>query len=134
MLTFSSDILIRERDLATSFIAGIPHCRVLIHRIRPADRRTLQSKHQTRRRSFQIGQIHFRRSLSLDAIAPPPFFLEVIGVHIHPEYVRMTSRTRTCLANLLMLAGMFNNTEIGKKAWLFAKLQPGKARKRINAT
>ena len=25
-------------------------------------------------------------------------------------------------------------TEIGKKAWLFAKLQPGKARKRINAT
>ena len=26
------------------------------------------------------------------------------------------------------------NTEIGKKAWLFAKLQPGRARKRINAT
>ena len=25
-------------------------------------------------------------------------------------------------------------TEIGKKAWLFAKLQPGRARKRINAT
>ena len=24
--------------------------------------------------------------------------------------------------------------EIGKKAWLFAKLQPGRARKRINAT
>ena len=26
------------------------------------------------------------------------------------------------------------HTEIGKKAWLFAKLQPGRARKRINAT
>ena len=26
------------------------------------------------------------------------------------------------------------STEIGKKAWLFAKLQPGRARKRINAT
>ena len=26
------------------------------------------------------------------------------------------------------------HTEIGKKAWLFAKLQPGTARKRINAT
>ena len=26
------------------------------------------------------------------------------------------------------------NTEIGKKAWLFAKLQPGRARKKINAT
>ena len=26
------------------------------------------------------------------------------------------------------------NTEIGKKAWLFAKLQPGTARKKINAT
>ena len=25
-------------------------------------------------------------------------------------------------------------TEIGKEAWLFAKLQPGRARKRINAT
>ena len=25
-------------------------------------------------------------------------------------------------------------TEIGKKAWLFAKLQPGRARKIINAT
>ena len=25
------------------------------------------------------------------------------------------------------------STEIGKKAWLFAKLQPGRARKRINA-
>ena len=25
-------------------------------------------------------------------------------------------------------------TEIGKKAWLFAKLQPGRGRKRINAT
>ena len=25
-------------------------------------------------------------------------------------------------------------TEIGKKAWLFAKLQPGRAGKRINAT
>ena len=25
-------------------------------------------------------------------------------------------------------------TEIGKKAWLFAKLQQGRARKRINAT
>ena len=25
-------------------------------------------------------------------------------------------------------------TEIGKKAWLFAKLQPGRARKRFNAT
>ena len=25
-------------------------------------------------------------------------------------------------------------TEIGKKAWLFAELQPGRARKRINAT
>ena len=27
-----------------------------------------------------------------------------------------------------------NFTEIGKKAWLFAKLQPGRARKRMNAT
>ena len=26
------------------------------------------------------------------------------------------------------------STEIGKKAWLFAKLQPGRARKRNNAT
>ena len=26
------------------------------------------------------------------------------------------------------------NFEIGKKAWVFAKLQPGRARKRINAT
>ena len=26
------------------------------------------------------------------------------------------------------------STEIVKKAWLFAKLQPGRARKRINAT
>ena len=28
----------------------------------------------------------------------------------------------------------FTSTEIGKKARLFAKLQPGRARKRINAT
>ena len=27
-----------------------------------------------------------------------------------------------------------SSTEIGKKAWLFAKLQPGRASKRINAT
>ena len=27
-----------------------------------------------------------------------------------------------------------DSTEIGKKVWLFAKLQPGRARKRINAT
>ena len=27
-----------------------------------------------------------------------------------------------------------NYTDIGKKAWLYAKLQPGRARKRINAT
>ena len=27
-----------------------------------------------------------------------------------------------------------HTTEIGKKVWLFAKLQPGRARKRINAT
>ena len=27
-----------------------------------------------------------------------------------------------------------HDTEISKKAWLFAKLQPGRARKRINAT
>ena len=26
------------------------------------------------------------------------------------------------------------NTKIGQKAWLFAKLEPGRARKRINAT
>ena len=26
------------------------------------------------------------------------------------------------------------NTEIGKTAWLFAKLQPGRARKKIDAT
>ena len=26
------------------------------------------------------------------------------------------------------------STEIGQKVWLFAKLQPGRARKRINAT
>ena len=30
--------------------------------------------------------------------------------------------------------GSYPNTEIGKKAGLFAKLQPGRARKRINAT
>ena len=29
---------------------------------------------------------------------------------------------------------MLVHTGIGKKAWLFAKLQPGRARKRINAT
>ena len=29
---------------------------------------------------------------------------------------------------------LHSSTEIGKKAWLFAKLQPGRARKRINAT
>ena len=29
---------------------------------------------------------------------------------------------------------LFALTEIGKKAWLFAKLQPGRDRKRINAT
>ena len=27
-----------------------------------------------------------------------------------------------------------HSTEIGRKAWLFAKLQPGRAKKRINAT
>ena len=27
-----------------------------------------------------------------------------------------------------------HSTEIGKKAWLFAKLQAGRARKKINAT
>ena len=27
-----------------------------------------------------------------------------------------------------------SSTDIGKKAWLFAKLQPGRARKIINAT
>ena len=32
------------------------------------------------------------------------------------------------------LNGMISFTEIGKKAGLFAKLQPGRARKRINAT
>ena len=35
---------------------------------------------------------------------------------------------------LLPLAAFPRITEIGKKAWLFAKLQPGKARNRINAT
>ena len=94
--TYTQDILIRERDNETSFIAGIPHCRALIHRIRPTD--ALSNLNiKLGRRSFQIGQIHFRRSLSLDAIAPPPFlFLEVLGVHNHPEYVRMTTRTRAC--------------------------------------
>ena len=29
---------------------------------------------------------------------------------------------------------LLHSTEIGKKAGLFAKLQPGRARKRINAT
>ena len=29
---------------------------------------------------------------------------------------------------------VFDTTEIGKKAWLFAMLQPGRAGKRINAT
>ena len=28
---------------------------------------------------------------------------------------------------------VFTFTEIGKKSWLFAKLQPGRARKKINA-
>ena len=32
------------------------------------------------------------------------------------------------------MASCVDSTEIGKKAWLFAKLQPGRARKRINAT
>ena len=31
------------------------------------------------------------------------------------------------------MGGWIYCTEIGKKAWLFAKLQPGRARKRINA-
>ena len=30
--------------------------------------------------------------------------------------------------------GNYNCARIGKKAWLFAKLQPGRDRKRINAT
>ena len=30
-------------------------------------------------------------------------------------------------------ACVINFTDIGKKAWLFAKLKPGRARKRINA-
>ena len=30
--------------------------------------------------------------------------------------------------------GFSNSTGIGKKAWPFAKLEPGRARKRINAT
>ena len=36
--------------------------------------------------------------------------------------------------SLTMIPCSLESTEIGKKAWLFAKLQPGRARKRINAT
>ena len=35
---------------------------------------------------------------------------------------------------LLAICGYRLCAEIGKKAWLFAELQPGRARKQINAT
>ena len=34
----------------------------------------------------------------------------------------------------LLLPFAQHGTEIGKEAWLFAKLQPGRARKRMNTT
>ena len=40
----------------------------------------------------------------------------------------------TLLVRIRFDEGSFLTTEIGKKAWLFAKLQPGRARKKINAT
>ena len=41
----------------------------------------------------------------------------------------LVEAARTCITNLWR-----PSTEISKKAGLFAKLQPGRARKRINAT
>ena len=45
-------------------------------------------------------------------------------------------RVSTIFMNLLLVLEEVESscTEIGKKAWLFAKLHPGRARKRINAT
>ena len=47
----------------------------------------------------------------------------------------MRSINRPCVVAVVRVLGSINdNTGIGKKAGAFAKLQPGRARKRINAT
>ena len=54
-----------------------------------------------------------------------------VGGHSH-----MMSELRGKGIGQLLTKGrvVAGNIEIGKKAWLFAKLQPGRARKTINTT
>ena len=47
---------------------------------------------------------------------------------------RVTQKRAWAMVNTNVSWWHVITTEIGKKAWLFAKLQPGRARKRIDAT
>ena len=63
-------------------------------------------------------------------------FVVVVVVKLH-KIKKTLSKIKWSPTALLERRQPINSSlcaEIGKKAWLFAKLQPGRARKRINAT
>ena len=69
-------------------------------------------------------------------LPPPPASIHgsnfgTVGAHSYLRLVRRVPRHHTL--PILILA-RYTCTEIGRKGWLFSKLQPGIARKRINAT
>ena len=51
-----------------------------------------------------------------------------------PNLAVRTNRGPNCLDKVRSRDYKVESTEIGKKAWMFTKLQLGRARKRINAT
>ena len=51
-----------------------------------------------------------------------------------PHYLRLLGFYFGDSNQILKMTHQSYTTEIGKTVWLFAKLQPGRARKRINAT
>ena len=59
-----------------------------------------------------------------------------IKVKVYSLFYVKPIKTKPILADMTTLrcSPIAWNTEIGKKAWLFTKLLPGRARKRIDAT
>ena len=51
-----------------------------------------------------------------------------------PPQLGVAQSTGLLLECVSQKSALLTYTEIGEKAWLFAKLQPGRARKKINAT
>ena len=66
-----------------------------------------------------------------------PYFIARVGVKDslwHDRTFQVTGNAVTDSLNPGEKESSVICTEIGQKAWLFAKLQPGRAKKRINAT